>query len=137
MSIVPTSPIEINFNGKNIKFKSKIEKGSIEFFLTLTEFKNLKESISLESIIYQIPAFEDYTIQEVYEVIKELISDKYSLTEESGKYELTLKIIVLKKKKIKFYFRRISKDQRGNNFRTKREKIRKKGRIDKIKRKAF
>ena len=94
MSIVPTSPIEINFNGKNIKVISKIEKGSIEFFLSLTEFKNLKGCISLESIISKIPAFEDYTIQEVYEVIKELTSDKYSLAEESGKYELTLKIIV-------------------------------------------
>ena len=99
MSKVPTSPIEINFNGKNIKVKSKIEKGSIEFFLTLTEFKNLKGSISLELIVSQMPAFEDYTIQEVYEVIKELASDKYLLTEESGKYELTLKIIVLQKEK--------------------------------------
>ena len=96
----------------------------------------MKGSISLESIISQIPAFEDYTIQEVYEVIKELASDKYSLTEESGKYELALKIIVLKKeKKLSFILEEYQKTKEDIISELNEKKLENKDKLIKLKEK--
>ena len=47
-----------------------------------------------------MPAFEDYNIQEVFEIINEQKIENYSLIEESGKYSLNIKFIILKKEKI-------------------------------------
>ena len=47
-----------------------------------------------------MPAFEDYNIQEVFEIINESKIENYFLIEEPGKYSLNIKFIILKKEKI-------------------------------------
>lgn len=90
---------EINFKRKKFLFKIILEKDNICFYLTSKDFKNLKGNLSLEKAISQIHSFEIFSIQEVFNAVKDLAHEKYSLSEDSGKYELTIKLKVLRKEK--------------------------------------
>ena len=89
----------INFEGKKLFLKIKVENDNVCIYLTSKDFKNLKGSLSLENAKSQIHAFEDFTIQEVSNAMNGLQSEKHSLKEESGKYALTIKLKVLRKEK--------------------------------------
>ena len=94
------SKIEIEFNSYKFNIEIKIEANCINFFILSNNFKNFQGSLSLEEIISQISLFEDYNIQEIYEILNELNSEKFILNEYSGKYQLNIKINILKKEKI-------------------------------------
>ena len=93
------SKIEIEFNSYKFNIEIKIESNYINFFIISNNFKNFQGSLSLEEIISQISLFEDYNIQEICEILKELNSEKFILNENSGKYQLNIKINILKKRK--------------------------------------
>ena len=86
------SKIEIEFNSYKFNIEIKIEANCINFFILSNNFKNFQGSLSLEEIISQISLFEDYNIQEIYEILNELNSEKFILNEYSGKYQLNIKI---------------------------------------------
>ena len=94
------SKIEIEFNSYKFNIEIKIESNYINFFIISNNFKNFQGSLSLEEIITQISLFEDYNIQEIYEILKELNSEKFILNENSGKFQLNIKINILKKEKL-------------------------------------
>ena len=94
------SKIEIEFNSYKFNIEIKIESNYLNFFIISNNFKNFQGSLSLEEIISQISLFEDYNIQETYEILKELKSENFILNENSGKYKLNIKINILKKEKI-------------------------------------
>ena len=94
------SKIDVEFNSYKFNIEIKIESNYINFFIISNNFKNFQGSLSLEEIITQISLFEDYNIQEIYEILKELNSEKFILNENSGKYQLNIKISILKKEKI-------------------------------------
>ena len=87
------------FKGKKFKLEKKVEDDLIKIYLASEDFKNFKGSISLKEIVSQIPIFEDYNIQEVFDIIDELKSENYSLIEEKGKFLLIIIFKVLKKEK--------------------------------------
>lgn len=95
----PAEKIQIEFNSHKINIDKKLENDSINFYLSSTSFKDFKGSLTLDDIVSKIPAFEDYNIQESFDIINEIKPDQYSLTEESGKFFLVIKLIVLKKEK--------------------------------------
>jgi len=95
----PAEKIQIEFNSHKINIDKKLENDSINFYLSSTYFKDFKGSLTLDDIVSKIPAFEDYNIQESFDIINEIKPDQYSLTEESGKFCLVIKLIVLKKEK--------------------------------------
>ena len=95
----PAEKIQIEFNSHKINIDKKLENDSINFYLSSTSFKDFKGSLTLDDIVSNIPAFEDYNIQESFDIINEIKPDQYSLTEESGKFCLVIKLIVLKKEK--------------------------------------
>ena len=95
----PAEKIQIEFDSHKINIDKKLENDSINFYLSSTSFKDFKGSLTLDDIVSKIPAFEDYNIQESFDIIKEIKPDQYSLTEESGKICLVIKLIVLKKEK--------------------------------------
>ena len=95
----PAEKIQIEFDSHKINIDKKLENDSINFYLSSTSFKDFKGSLTLDDIVSKIPAFEDYNIQESFDIINEIKPDQYSLTEESGKFCLVIKLIVLKKEK--------------------------------------
>lgn len=95
----PAEKIQIEFDSHKINIDKKLENDSINFYLSSTSFKDFKGSLTLDDIVSKIPAFEDYNIQESFDIINEIKPDQYSLTEESGKICLVIKLIVLKKEK--------------------------------------
>ena len=94
------SKIDVEFNSYKFNIEIKIESNYINFFILSNNYKNFKGCLSLEEIISQISLFEDYNIQETYEILKELKSENFILNENSGKYKLNIKINILKKEKI-------------------------------------
>ena len=72
---------EIDQNGKKLNLEIKIENDLIIFYLSSIDFNNFKGSLTLEEIISQVPALEDYNIQEVFEIINEQKIEDYSLIE--------------------------------------------------------
>ena len=102
----------IDFEGKKLLLKIQVEKGKVYIYLTSKDFKNLKGSLSLENAKSQIHAFEDFTIQEVSNAMNGLQPEKHSLKEESGKYEFTIKLKVLRKEKpLKIYLEEFQKSK--------------------------
>ena len=95
----PAGKIEIKFNNHKLNLDKKLENDMINFYLTSISFKDFKGSLSLDDIVSKIPAFEDYNLQESFDIINEIKPDQYSLIEESGKFILVIKLIVLKKEK--------------------------------------
>ena len=95
----PAEKIQIEFDSHKLNIDKKLENDSINFYLSSTSFKDFKGSLTLDDIVSKIPAFEDYNIQESFDIINEIKPDQYSLTEESGKFCLVIKLIVLKKEK--------------------------------------
>ena len=95
----PAGKIEIKFNNHKLNLDKKFENDMINFYLTSISFKDFKGSLSLDDIVSKIPAFEDYNLQESFDIINEIKPDQYSLIEESGKFILVIKLIVLKKEK--------------------------------------
>ena len=105
--------IEIIFNGNKLKLDKKLENDLINFHLSSVLFKNFKASLSLEDAISKLRAFEDYDIKECFDIINEDIKpEDYSLIEESGKFYLVAKIMLLKKEiKIKFELEEVKKEK--------------------------
>ena len=62
--------LEIDFNGKKLQLEKNFEKNSVDIYLTSYN-KNFRGRVVLEEIVSQIPLFEDYNIQEVFDVIKD------------------------------------------------------------------
>lgn len=93
------SNIEINFEDKAFNLGVQYENDSFEFTLICKDFKKLKGIISRDSIISQLPLFEDYNGEEILEIFKELDENsKYEIIKESDdKYKLIFKIKILKK----------------------------------------
>lgn len=63
--------VKITFEGKNIECHCKPEGDLIKVELFSDSFKRFEGEISLKAIIEQIPLLEEYSLEEVYEVINE------------------------------------------------------------------
>ena len=62
-------------------------------------FLKFNGSINLKDIYSQIHAFDEYTMEEVFSVMKDLSEEKFNLIKESDKFKLDIKIPVMKKEK--------------------------------------
>ena len=129
--------IEIIFNGNKLKLDKKLENDLINFHLSSVLFKNFKASLSLEDAISKLRAFEDYDIKECFDIINEDIKpEDYSLIEESGKFYLVAKIMLLKKEiKIKFELEEVKKEKDQIISDMKKLKIENASKIIKLKQK--
>lgn len=103
--IIPITPehslkyVEIYYEGKKYNCEMKIKDEFIEANILLENEIKYTGNIFLEKIQCQIKTFLDYNINEIYDEIKQLNSDSFSIIKESNKYQLKIKFVVLKKKK--------------------------------------
>ena len=58
-----------------------------------------KGSLNLKNIYDRIHAFDDYTMEENFAVMKDIPEEKFNLTKESDKLKLEIKFTVMKKEK--------------------------------------
>ena len=76
-----------------------IDDNFIQANIFLNNELKYKGDIFLDKIQSQIKAFLDYNINEIYEEIKQLNFNNFSLKKEKNKYKLIIEILVLRKKK--------------------------------------
>ena len=91
--------IEINLDGKKYICQIEIIDEFIQANLILDKKLKYKGNIFLEKIQFQIKAFFDYNIYEIFEEIKQLKSDNFSIIKEYNKYKLKIEFIILRKKR--------------------------------------
>lgn len=91
----------------SLKFEDKIYSCKIESTDGQTLSAELSEEmllkfkgcINLKDIYNQIRAFDDYTMEEIFTVMKDMSEDKFNITKESDKLKLDIKFTVMKKDK--------------------------------------
>ena len=91
--------IEINKDGKKYICQIEIIDELIQTNIFLDNKLNYKGNIFLEKIQFQIKAFFDYSIYEIFEEIRQLKPDNFSLIKEYNKYKLKIEFIILRKKR--------------------------------------
>lgn len=91
--------VKITFEGKNIECHCKPEGDLIKVELFSDSFKRFEGEIPLKGIIEQIPLLEEYSLEEVYEVINEQDSENFVLKKDNDKFKLEISLVILKKKK--------------------------------------
>ena len=91
--------IEINLDGKKYICQIKIIDELIQANLFIDNTLKYKGNIFLEKIQFQIKTFFDYNIYEIFEEIKELKSDNFSIIKEYNKYKLIIEFTILRKKR--------------------------------------
>ena len=92
----------ISIKHEDIIYSSKFQsKDNQTLIVELREEMLLKfnGSINLTDIYKQIRAFQDYTIDEVFSIMKDLPQEKFNLKKDSDKYELDIAFPVMKKEK--------------------------------------
>ena len=92
---------ELDFDGVNYKCSLEEEnKENINIEIKNGDFSKFNGKISLKDIYNQIPAFDEYTMEEFFSAAGDLTKDKIKLSKSSeNKYELDLAFKVLKKEK--------------------------------------
>ena len=90
--------IEIIFEGNTYSCELKPDTNdSIICNIYQNGFPNFEGKITLKEIYSQINAFEDYSMEELFTILKDIEKDKFELINSSDKYNLKISIQVLKK----------------------------------------
>ena len=90
--------IEIIFEGNTYSCELKPDTNdSIICNIYQNGFPNFEGKITLKEIYSQINAFEDYSMEELFTILKDIEKDKFELINASDKYNLKISIQVLKK----------------------------------------
>ena len=92
--------VEIVFEGNTYSCELKPDTNdSIICNICENGFSNFAGKITLKDIYSQINAFEDYSMEELFTILKEIEKDKFEIINSSDKYDLKISIQVLKKVK--------------------------------------
>ena len=92
--------VEVNFEGNFYSCELKPESNdSITCNVYLNSFLNFEGKIILKDDYAQIIAFEDYSMEELFNILKEIEKEKFELVNSYNKYNLKILIKVLKKEK--------------------------------------
>ena len=91
--------VQIENEGNIYICKLQIAENSIEANIFLSDSSRFKGSINLEKIKIQIRDFIDLNIKEIFEEIDSLDSSSFSISKDSDKYILKIKLKVFKKEK--------------------------------------
>ena len=98
--------IQIENEGNIYICKLHVANNSIEVNIFLADSSIFKGSINLDQITNQIRNLVDLNINEIFEEIDSLDSSSFSISKDSDKYILKIKIKVFKKEKNLLIFRR-------------------------------
>ena len=74
------------------------------------DFLNFEGKLTLKEIFSQIPAFDEYSMEEVFTILKDLEKDKFEMINSSNELKLKIMIKVLKKVK-ELYITLVPKSQ--------------------------
>ena len=92
--------VELIFEGNSFSCELKPEsKDSIICNIYQNGLINFEGKITLKDLYSQIKAFEDYSIEELFTILKDIEKDKFEMINFSDKYNLKISIQVLKKEK--------------------------------------
>ena len=92
--------IELNFEGNFFSCELKPESNdSITCNIYQNSLLNFEGKITLKDVYAQINAFEDYSMEELFNILKEIEKEKFELVNSYNKYNLKILIKVLKKEK--------------------------------------
>ena len=91
---------EIIFEGNSYSCELKPDiNDSIICNIYLNDLLNFEGKITLKDIYLQIPAFDEYTMEELFNILNEVGKEKFELRNSSNQYNLKISIRVLKKDK--------------------------------------
>ena len=90
--------LEISYEGKPYSGEIKSESNE-SLICTISQdcILNFEGKITLKEIYSQIPYFDEYTAQEILNILIEIEKDKFEIINSSGKLKLKIAIKVLKK----------------------------------------
>ena len=106
----------INIEYEGIKYICKIEiieEELINVNIFLDNKLKYKGNIFLEKIQIQIKTFFDYNINEIFEEIKQLDNNNFSIIKENNKFKLKIKFIILRRKK--YLYINLNNNKHNNN----------------------
>ena len=93
---------EISLKFENEIYLCKLESTDsnlLNIELSKNLFPKYKGSVELKNIYEQIRAFDEYTMEEVFSVMKDISQEKFKLIKESDKFKLDIAFTVMKKDK--------------------------------------
>ena len=92
--------VEIVFEGNSYSCELKPDTNdSIACNIYQNGLPNFEGKITLKDIYSQIPAFDEYSMEEIFNVLNEVEKDKFELVNSSNQYKLKIMIQVIKKMK--------------------------------------
>ena len=92
--------VEIVFEGNSYSCELKPDTNdSISCNIYLNGLPNFEGKIALKDIYSQIPAFDEYSMEEIFNVLNDVEKDKFELVNSSNQYKLKILIKVIKKMK--------------------------------------
>ena len=91
--------VELTENKHKYDFEIQITKNLLEISLYLENELKYERYLSLSDIKKQIYEFFDYDINKIYKEIKKLSKDKFKISKNDNKYELSIEFVILNKKK--------------------------------------
>ena len=90
--------LQIEIEGQKYICKIQIVDELIQSNLYLENKLMYRGNIFLEKIQYQIKTFFDYNINEIFDEIKQLNDDNFSIIKENNNYKLKIEFSILRKK---------------------------------------
>jgi hypothetical protein len=92
--------VEIVFEGNSYSCELKPDTNdSIACNIYQNGLPNFEGKITLKDIYSQIPAFDEYSMEEIFNVLNDVEKDKFELVNSSNQYKLKIMIQVIKKMK--------------------------------------
>lgn len=92
--------INLKYNDMNyICILESTDSQNLNIQIGKEEMLNFKGSIDLKVIYKQVKMFDEFTIEEIFNALKEIKDDKYNIIKESENYKLYIIINILKKVK--------------------------------------
>ena len=92
--------VEIVFEGNSYSCELKPDTNdSIACNIYQNGLPNFEGKIALKDIYSQIPAFDEYSMEEIFNVLNDVEKDKFELVNSSNQYKLKILIKVIKKMK--------------------------------------
>ena len=91
--------LEIEIDGQKYTCKIQIINELMQSNIYLDNKLKYTGNIFLEKIQFQIKAFFDYNINEIFDEINQLNNDSFSIIKDNNKYKLKIEFIILRKKR--------------------------------------
>ena len=92
--------VELNFEGISYSCELKPDTNdAIICNIYKISFLNFEGKITLKDVYTQIIAFEDYSMEELFNILKDIEKEKFEIVNSSNKYNLKILIKILKKEK--------------------------------------